>query len=103
VVVVESQPWDESAMQTLSVTEKTGSDGILHLRIPVGQPEAEYEAVVVLQPKIGVHTPDTRESRGWPSGYFERTFGSITDETFLRPRKVSCRRLSNSNDVPARQ
>ena len=38
-------------MQTVRVSEKTGSDGILHLRIPVGQPEAEFEAVVVLQPR----------------------------------------------------
>lgn len=72
-------------MQTLSVSERTGSDGVLHLRIPVGQPEAEYDAVVVLQPKTATHAPDTTESRGWPSGYFEKTFGSITDETFLRP------------------
>ena len=27
----------------------------------------------------------TPEERGWPPGYFENTFGSITDETFVRP------------------
>jgi hypothetical protein len=25
------------------------------------------------------------ESIGWPPGYFEQTFGSITDDTFARP------------------
>ena len=25
------------------------------------------------------------EERGWPPGYFESTYGSITDETFSRP------------------
>lgn len=72
-------------MQTLSVSEKTGRDGVLHLRIPLGQPEAEYDAVVVLQARTADDVPNAPESRGWPSGYFERTFGSITDETFLRP------------------
>ena len=72
-------------MQTVRVSEKTGSDGVLHLRIPVGQPEAEYEAVVVLQPRTPGYAPGALESLGWPSGYFEETFGSITDEAFVRP------------------
>jgi hypothetical protein len=28
----------------------------------------------------------TPEQLGWPPGYFEATFGSITDETFVRPQ-----------------
>ena len=72
-------------MQTLRVSEKTGSDGVLHLRIPVGEPEAEYEAVVVLRPKTETPALDTMRSREWPAGYFESTFGSITDESFARP------------------
>ena len=72
-------------MQTVRVSEKTGSDGILHLRIPVGEPEAEYEAVVVLQPRAAAQAPGTLGSRAWPAGYFEETFGSITDEAFVRP------------------
>jgi hypothetical protein len=73
-------------MQTLRVSEKSGIDGVLHLRVPVGQPNAEFEAVIVLQPKAtaaptgGAGTP---EERGWPPGYFELA-GSITDETFVR-------------------
>jgi len=38
--------------------------------------------LVVLQPRIATTTP---EERGWPPGYFEKTFGSINDETFVRP------------------
>lgn len=70
-------------MQTIHVLEKTGKDGVLHLNIPLGQPEAEFDVVLHLQPK---HAPTgTPEERGWPPGYFENTFGSITDETFVRP------------------
>ncbi len=72
-------------MQTVRVSEKTGSDGVLHLRIPVGEPEAEYEAVVVLQPSRAGDAPGARESPRWPPGYFKETFGSITDEAFVRP------------------
>jgi hypothetical protein len=64
--------------------EKTGKDGTLLLRIPLGKPEAEFEVVVVVQPKDASATPTTPEERGWPPGYFDKTFGSITDETFER-------------------
>jgi len=70
------------AMQTIRVLEKTGKDGMLSLRIPLGKPEAEYEVLVVVQPRTPATTP---EERGWPPGYFEQTFGSIDDETFVRP------------------
>jgi hypothetical protein len=67
-------------MQTIRVLEKTGKDGTLSLRIPLGKPEVEYEVVVVLQPR----TTTTPEERGWPPGYFDLA-GSIDDETFVRP------------------
>jgi hypothetical protein len=72
------------AMQTIHVLEKTDKDGALRLHIPLGKPEAEYEVVLVLQPKAAPSTSATPEALGWPPGYFEATFGSITDETFVR-------------------
>ena len=69
-------------MQTILIREKTGKDGTLSLQIPLGKPEAEYEVLVVVQPNaVGT----TSEERGWPPGYFDKTFGSIDDETFVRP------------------
>lgn len=67
-------------METIRVLEKTGKDGALHLRIPLGKPEAEYDVVVIVQPKLQGSSPDG----GWPPGYFDLA-GSITDETFVRP------------------
>lgn len=69
-------------MQTIRVLEKTGKDGMLCLRIPLGKPEADFEVLVVVQPLAAAPTPDVR---GWPVEYFEKTFGSIDDETFVRP------------------
>lgn len=71
-------------MQTIQVSEKTGKDGTLMLRIPLGKPEAEFEVVIVAQPKEASTTPRTPEEHGWPPGYFDLA-GSITDETFVRP------------------
>jgi hypothetical protein len=70
-------------MQTFRVLEKTGKDGTLLLRIPLGKPEAQFEAVVVLQPTEVPAQAATPEQRGWPAGYFDLA-GSITDETFMR-------------------
>ncbi len=78
-------------MKTIQLVEKTDKDGALSLRIPLGKPEVEWEVVVVVQPKSPSLTVD---DRGWPAGYFERTFGSIDDETFVRPPQVRPRARS---------
>ncbi len=68
-------------MQTILVREKTGKDGTLSLRIPLGKPDEEFEVLVVVQPNTVGTTP---EERGWPPDYFDKTFGSIADESFVR-------------------
>lgn len=74
-------------MRTVHLSEKAGADGVLHLRIPVETAGAEYEAVVILQPRTETARPRTPEELGWPPGFFEQTAGSITDETFERPEQ----------------
>lgn len=69
-------------MKTIHLVEKTDKEGTLSLRIPLGKPGMECDVVVVVQPKPPSQMAD---DRGWPVGYFERTFGSIVDETFVRP------------------
>ena len=70
-------------MQTIRVLEKTGKDGTLLLRIPLGKPDAEFEVLVVVQPADIPAQTATPEERGWPPGYFDLA-GSITDDTFVR-------------------
>ncbi len=66
-------------MQTVELRGKTGEDGILHLSIPLGSAEAEFEVVVVVQQVklLTVHP-------SWPPGFFEATAGGIKDDTFVR-------------------
>ena len=72
-------------MRTVRVTERTGKDGVLHVSVPLGTPEADFEVVLVVQPKEIEPAPPTPEALGWPPGYFDKTYGSITDETFDCP------------------
>ena len=64
-------------MTSIVLHSTSGPDGKLHLEIPVGQADTEFEVKVVVRPK-----PVAGE--GWPPGYFD-LFGSIDDETFVRP------------------
>ncbi len=68
-------------MQTIRVLEKTGKDGVLSLRIPLGQPNVEFEVVIVTQPS---NSATALPDRGWPAGYWSLA-GSIDDDTFVRP------------------
>jgi hypothetical protein len=71
-------------MQMIRSLEKTDKNGTLQLRIALGKPDAEYEIVVIVQPKLAAVETATSEQRGWPPGYFENTYGSIDDDTFFR-------------------
>jgi hypothetical protein len=68
-------------MRTIQVHGKTGADGVLHLSIPLGTPEAEFEAIVVVQPE----KPDA-VNNGWPSGFFEQTAGAWQGELERAPQ-----------------
>lgn len=70
-------------MQTLYLVSKSGSDGVLHLDVPVEVANAKYDVVVVFHPKAN-NEPAKSEDRGWPAGFFENTAGSIDDPTFER-------------------
>ncbi len=63
-------------MHTIQTHERTGSDGTLVLQIPLGQPDTEFDVVVVVQPKATADAPRL------PPGYFD-LLGSIDDDTFV--------------------
>ncbi len=75
-------------MNVIRLTATSGPDGILHLSVPVGA-AGEFEVAVVVAPKPSTSgsapAAKTPEELGWPPGWFEKTYGSITDETFVAP------------------
>jgi hypothetical protein len=68
---------ERSIMSSLLIHSRSGPDSKLHLEVPVGEPNADFEVEVVVRSK-------NSSSAVWPPGYFD-LFGSITDETFVRP------------------
>lgn len=60
-------------MQSLTLHTRVGQDGILKLETPIGLRNTELDVVLVLNPITG------KDTKGWPPGFFERTFGCIPD------------------------
>ena len=70
-------------MQSITLRSHVGTDGILHLDVPVGLHNTDLEVTVTLKavtPKM-VKTP---EELGWPPGFFERTAGAWQGEPLTR-------------------
>jgi hypothetical protein len=66
-----------SVMTSIVLHSTSGPDGKLHLEVPVGSPNTEFEVEVVVRAKKpgGILLPPR---------YFD-LIGSIDDETFVRP------------------
>jgi hypothetical protein len=78
-------------MNVIRLTATSGSDGVLHLSVPVGA-AGEFEVAVVVAPRptvSGAPAPKAPEELGWPPGYFDTVIGSIDDETFAAPPRTS--------------
>ena len=86
-------------MQTIRVLEKTGKDGTLCLRIPLGKPEAEYEVLVVLQPKTAASTPEDAVGH---RGISRKPLAPLTTKPSCGRRKGDCQSPWSSIDVSAR-
>ncbi len=64
-------------MSNLLIHVRSGQDSKLHLEVPVGTPNAEFEVEVAVR-------PTSQLPKAWPPNYFD-LFGSISDTTFGRP------------------
>ncbi|WP_017653322.1 hypothetical protein [Fortiea contorta] len=70
-------------MQSIKLRSHVGSDGILHLEIPLGVTDKEIEVMVIyqqLEPSAPVKTP---EDLGWPNGFFEQTYGICQNDPIV--------------------
>jgi len=74
------------AKQTITVRSRVGSDGILHLDVPVALREMELEVTVTVTVQSVRAEPggDTPEALGWSPGFFEETFGAWEGEPLTR-------------------
>ena len=74
-------------MRVIQTSATADSEGVLHLNIPLGTAGVDVDVAVVVQLKSlnGTHGETTAADLGWPKGFFESTFGSVQDESFVRP------------------
>jgi hypothetical protein len=64
-------------MKSISLRGHIPADGTLELRVPTKLSETDVEITIIVRPVTAAETE--REEKGWPKGYFERTFGSLKD------------------------
>lgn len=69
-------------MISVKVKARVGPDGTLSVQVPTSLREMDVEGVLTLQPLPAAGV--TPEERGWPTGFFERTFGSLRDDPLER-------------------
>jgi hypothetical protein len=61
-------------MTSIVIHSRSGPDGKLHLEVPVGRADTDFEVELVARPKDAV--------RSFPPGYFD-LIGSVDDETLI--------------------
>lgn len=69
-------------MQSVKVQSHVGQDGILRLELPLDVVNTDVELLIVFQPILPDHP--SSGALGWPSDFFEETFGSFKDEPLER-------------------
>jgi hypothetical protein len=68
-------------MNRMVLHSRVGSDGVLHISVPIGQEEADRDVQVTIDPvRVG---PPVMTQEEWRD-FVLRTAGSITDPSFVR-------------------
>jgi hypothetical protein len=71
-----SPPPLNSGFPRIETRGHTTPDGVLHLSIPIGLPDADVSVTLHVQPLQSTREVD---ENGWPRGYFDRVAGSMPD------------------------
>ena len=69
-------------MISVIVKARVGPDGTLAVQVPTSLREMDVEGILTVQPLVAAGA--TPEERGWPAGFFERTFGSLRGDPLER-------------------
>ncbi len=71
-------------MHSIKLRFRVGSDGILHLEVPVGVRDKELEVMVIFQAIESDSPLKTPENSGWMPGFFEEVIGGWAGEPLER-------------------
>lgn len=64
-------------MQSIKVRSRVGSDGMLHLQVPVGIKDTDLEVIVVFQRIAPATEAKTPEDLGWPPVFLRELLGAF--------------------------
>lgn len=71
-------------MVTISARARVNDDGTLDLHVTTDLPATDVEVLLVLEPLASkIDQAPIDRDRGWPEGYFEKTFGSLRDNPIV--------------------
>lgn len=70
--------------QTISICSHVGSDGILHLEVPVEMADTDIVVTVTVRSLPAACEESSPEKLSWTPGFFEQTFGAWQGEPLLR-------------------
>jgi hypothetical protein len=82
-------------MKRRVVTSKVGSDGVLHLTLPLGAEEADKEVLIT----VDLATPKKVMTQEEWEAWVDSMAGSIPDPTFERPPQCDCKELKSPHQL----
>lgn len=70
-------------MQSIKLRSHVGSDGILHLEIPLDIADKEIEVMVIYQQLEPSAQAKTTQNVAWPSSFFEHIYDIYQDDPIV--------------------
>ncbi len=70
--------------QNISIRSHVGSDGILHLEVPVEMKDTDIVVTMKVRSLPAASEVTQLEKLGWSPGFFEETFGTWEGEPLIR-------------------
>ena len=70
------------SLDTVNLTQRVSDEGTLTVSVPENLRGKQLKVVVILQPSDEAPPAQTEklDARGWPVGFFDRTYGSLAEE-----------------------
>lgn len=64
--------------------EEAGPDRLIHLAIPVDEPNRRYQVTVVVEPALTEADIVPQQATKWPPGFLDEMYGCLSDVALER-------------------
>jgi hypothetical protein len=80
---IKAMTW-EGEMQEYRTFQDAGPDRLIHLAIPVDEPNRRYQVTVVVEPASTGGETSPPQGTKWPPGFLDEMYGCLNDVTLER-------------------